>query len=299
MALAIYGGDAVQWAQKKKEFPFYGGMVPIVLTWFVSPIIAGVFVLVMFGVLRTFVLRSPHSFARALWVLPGCVGLLLFVLTVFIAQTYYKNKLGFAATKLPGYLEGRACWIGAVVAAVGVVATVAVAQLVLKKRIQGEDDRMQASAAARKAALAECGEGATDADKAGALKALADVDAAADQPSAFSQKCAAAWNNFRATRIGDLLTNNAVSRTISHGANYKVHDHVAAEDDVARVWEHAEVFDYKTERLFRYLQILTACAMSFAHGSNDVANAMGPFAAVYQTWSTGATPGSNTPVPYW
>ena len=84
-----------------------------------------------------------------------------------------------------------------------------------------------------------------------------------------------------------------------NGANYTVHDHVAAEDDVARVWNHAEVFDYKTERLFRYLQVVTACAMSFAHGSNDVANAMGPFAAIYQTWSTGATPGNNTPVPYW
>jgi sodium-dependent phosphate transporter len=299
MALAIYGGDAVQWAQKKKEFPFYGGMVPIVLTWFVSPIIAGVFVLVMFGFLRTFVLRSPHSFARALWVLPGCVGLLLFVLTVFIAQTYYKNKLGFAATKLPGYLEGRACWIGAVVAAVGVVATVALAQLVLKKRIQGEDDRMQASAAARKAALAECGEEATDADKAGALKALADVDAAADQPSAFSQKCAAAWNNFRATRVGALVANNAAARLVSHGVTYRVHDELETDDRVAEVWESAEVFDYKTERLFRHLQVLTACAMAFAHGSNDVSNAMGPFSAVVQTWRTGAVPVREAAVPIW
>ena len=66
-----------------------------------------------------------------------------------------------------------------------------------------------------------------------------------------------------------------------------------------QVWDHAEVFDFKTERVFRYLQVITACAMSFAHGSNDVANAMGPFSAVYQTWSTGVVPGKSANVPYW
>jgi PiT family inorganic phosphate transporter len=35
-----------------------------------------------------------------------------------------------------------------------------------------------------------------------------------------------------------------------------------------------------TERVFVVLQILTACAVCFAHGSNDVANAIGPLAAV-------------------
>jgi PiT family inorganic phosphate transporter len=34
------------------------------------------------------------------------------------------------------------------------------------------------------------------------------------------------------------------------------------------------------ERIFAVLQILTACAVAFAHGSNDVANAVGPLAAV-------------------
>jgi PiT family inorganic phosphate transporter len=34
------------------------------------------------------------------------------------------------------------------------------------------------------------------------------------------------------------------------------------------------------ERVFAVLQVLTACAVAFAHGSNDVANAIGPLAAV-------------------
>lgn len=45
--------------------------------------------------------------------------------------------------------------------------------------------------------------------------------------------------------------------------------------------ENAEKFDSKTEYTFRYLQIFTAICDSFSHGANDVANAIGPFAAMW------------------
>ncbi|KAJ1434746.1 phosphate transporter family-domain-containing protein, partial [Ochromonadaceae sp. CCMP2298] len=42
--------------------------------------------------------------------------------------------------------------------------------------------------------------------------------------------------------------------------------------------------DPRTEELFKYVQVFTAIVDSFSHGANDVANAMGPFAAVYMMW---------------
>ena len=42
------------------------------------------------------------------------------------------------------------------------------------------------------------------------------------------------------------------------------------------------------EGIFGILMIFTACGMAFAHGSNDVANAIGPVAAVVQTVQDGA-----------
>jgi PiT family inorganic phosphate transporter len=38
----------------------------------------------------------------------------------------------------------------------------------------------------------------------------------------------------------------------------------------------------RVETLFGMLQVMTACAVAFAHGSNDVANAIGPLAAIHQ-----------------
>ncbi|MFQ5688651.1 MAG: inorganic phosphate transporter [Gemmatimonadota bacterium] len=56
-------------------------------------------------------------------------------------------------------------------------------------------------------------------------------------------------------------------------------------------------FQY-VERVFGRLQIATACYVAFAHGANDVANAVGPLAAVIQIADVGMLP-EKVPVPFW
>jgi PiT family inorganic phosphate transporter len=58
-------------------------------------------------------------------------------------------------------------------------------------------------------------------------------------------------------------------------------------------------FHYATvERVFGVLMIITACSMAFAHGSNDVANAIGPVAAVISVAQTGIA-SQQSAVPFW
>ena len=55
---------------------------------------------------------------------------------------------------------------------------------------------------------------------------------------------------------------------------------------------------YTVERVFAVLMIVTACSMAFAHGSNDVANAIGPLAAVISIAQTGVV-GAKSAIPIW
>ena len=61
--------------------------------------------------------------------------------------------------------------------------------------------------------------------------------------------------------------------------------------------EKAQHF-HTVERIFGVLMIITACAMAFAHGSNDVANAIGPLAAVISIAETGVVTAESM-VPVW
>ena len=55
------------------------------------------------------------------------------------------------------------------------------------------------------------------------------------------------------------------------------------------------------EKVFAVLMIFTACAMAFAHGSNDVANAVGPLAAIVGVIQSGGemAVGAKSAVPGW
>jgi PiT family inorganic phosphate transporter len=53
------------------------------------------------------------------------------------------------------------------------------------------------------------------------------------------------------------------------------------------------------ERVFAVLMLFTACAMAFAHGSNDVANAVGPLAAVVSVIANDGEILARSPMPVW
>src|SRR6266498_1395348 len=87
------------------------------------------------------------------------------------------------------------------------------------------------------------------------------------------------------------------SKAIQHGvnkevANYQEHLHQEMHDAATK-------YDPDTERLYSFLQVLTASFASFSHGSNDVANAVGPLAAIYFIYENARVDSAKTPVPLW
>jgi sodium-dependent phosphate transporter len=89
---------------------------------------------------------------------------------------------------------------------------------------------------------------------------------------------------------------------ITHGSKIDIHEtqkQSGEAEKLREIHEIAKQYDNDTEHMYTYLQVLTACVNSFAHGANDVSNAIGPFAAIYYVWSTGENLGKNTPTPTW
>ncbi|KAG0343461.1 Na+/Pi symporter, partial [Podila humilis] len=77
------------------------------------------------------------------------------------------------------------------------------------------------------------------------------------------------------------------------------HDITKSSEAVDELHNTSTKYDGKTEQLFCTLQVLTACFMSFAHGSNDVANAIGPLSTIYYVWKHANANVTNAPVPAW
>jgi phosphate/sulfate permease len=64
-----------------------------------------------------------------------------------------------------------------------------------------------------------------------------------------------------------------------------------------QVWENMTHYDYEVEQLFTFVQVFTAAVLSFAHGANDVANAIAPVAAILAIYH--GNYGATTDVPLW
>jgi len=76
-------------------------------------------------------------------------------------------------------------------------------------------------------------------------------------------------------------------------------DVVTHDNDLLRaIHSKARRYDVRVEHLWTYCQVVSAMMMSIAHGSNDVANAVGPWAAVYQTYMEGEV-ATESPTPVW
>ncbi|RJE27617.1 Phosphate-repressible phosphate permease [Aspergillus sclerotialis] len=80
------------------------------------------------------------------------------------------------------------------------------------------------------------------------------------------------------------------------GVTRDVVTHNSAE--LRAIHARANRYDDRVEHLWTYCQVVSAMMMSIAHGSNDVANAVGPWVAVYQSYLAGEV-NTEAPTPVW
>lgn len=269
MAVAARGWNAVTWYKASSTFPFMKGVASIVLSWFFSPILSGIFAAALFGTVRWVVLRNDNSYTRSWIVFPVLVFLTVVVNSFFIIFKGAKAKLSLT---LP-----TAIWVSFLIGGVCALIVGLVVTPFLKKKI----DALNLDGANPQPEQAEAGE------VTNAKSAVSEGDVGVEMTEQIEMEAHA-----------DKSKMNKLWGKLTAGLDHNVHDVLDTDDVVADIHDHSEKFDIKTEESFKYLQVFTAICDAFSHGANDVANSIGPFAAIWAIYqNTGISP--KSPVPIW
>lgn len=90
-----------------------------------------------------------------------------------------------------------------------------------------------------------------------------------------------------------------VYKIFTHGASVDIHALQAQSGNekqgkrMQEIYARAKQYPNDTEHLFSFMQVVTACTASFAHGANDLSNAIGPFSVIYDVWKKGTISGAD------
>ncbi|OLY78018.1 Phosphate-repressible phosphate permease pho-4 [Smittium mucronatum] len=267
MGIASFGSSSVKWG--------YDGVARIVTSWFISPLAAALLSSIIFLLTRFFVLESSNSFKRGLYAIPIYV-----LITIWVCVAYIVSK-GLPGTKQSKWKFGKIVWVGFLAGfGTALISMLTYVQWLKRKLGDREDLRWYhmpfVMFLGKRPIIPEL---TPEEIEAAAEKEKEELDAV------------------NALEFKDMSLFQKGKHMILRGIRKDVRN--IGNPRLAAIHARAKKFDSKTELLFEFVQVLTACATSFAHGSNDVANAVGPLAAVSTIWSTAKVPGSKSPVAAW
>ena len=276
MTMVIGGADCVNWYEPSDSFPFVGGVSGIILSWVISPVFSGLFAMMFFAITRAAVLRHPNSFARGIGSFPIFVGITV-TLNVFLI--IYKGAKGIG-------LHNTELWVALVSAfSAGLVIGLIMWPLLpfikkgVLKRIEKEEARKVTVEIELKNMENNNEESKDDAELENSISSLSTNDIVSQDEPTKNKHCMDENGGMDCSK--EACLRNKYCRALTKSLNYDVSKDINRDKRVKEIHDDSEKFDKKTEESFKFLQIFTAIFDSFSHGANDVANAIGPFAAIY------------------
>ena len=286
MAIALGGPGCVNWIKMKDEFPYVGGVGGIVMSWFFSPILSCLLGMALYAITRLAVLRHSDSFKRALYAFPVIVGITVMINAFFII---YKGGKGIGTDDLPSWaVFTMSIGIGLVSGLIMIPVVPLLRDCVLKKYVTDSktvDIELGATASGK-----ENGDPLPDQQKS---EKDADEDLGAITPKKETVEVEAIGDNEDNEASYEEDETKQTKATDFFGKMEDEVNDIQDDETVMNIHDAAEKFDPKTEEFFKYIQIFTAICDAWSHGANDVANAVGPFAAVLAIWLTGSVTKKN------
>lgn len=338
MSMVARGASSVYWgSETTRTFPWFTGVAKIILSWVFSPILSAAAAAGLFVALRALVLRRADPARAALVAFPVIVGLTAALNAFLLLSKGTATRAGtgeWAIGTMAGVCFGVGA--GALVAAAALVPALRhraaafeeTAKAKYAARARRASEGGAASSSSARVSLDDPARGETEScadtvrvsiDGArngvwprrdsftsfqgglGTSKPSASDSERSDAPSSAAteeERLAAEEEERREFGCHYGLREWAMAR-MTPSYELTTEKVVAGDSRAVRdVHARAERFDAKAEMLLTYLQVFTACVDSFAHGANDVANACGPFAAIWGIYTTSET-GHDMRVPLW
>lgn len=266
--LAYGGTEAVVW--DKIGF--------IVLSWFVSPVLAGCFSYISFTGMKKYVFDSSNSFRNTTRVFPILTFVTFFINSLFII---YKGSPQLDLDEIEAW---KASLISIAIASGTALLSWYVYLPYAKKKVEQFFSRDGMGNEVEEIELSSRTNSYIDV-----------VQNNADTESADNNE----------EREEDDINKFEYNNEISIDENIKESKKYTSElrqrkknKEHADLYQHSFKVDEKSDKLCCWLQIFTSCFSSFAHGSNDVANAIGPLATIYSIYETNSVE-KKADVPLW
>ncbi|CEJ89879.1 Putative Phosphate-repressible phosphate permease [[Torrubiella] hemipterigena] len=334
MGIGALGSSGVTWVGYKKDgsVDIKQGVVQVFLAWIIAPVLSGIFASVVFLFTKYAVLLRSNPAMKGLVLVPfyfWLTGSLITMLLIWKGGDYTVN---LHDAQIPGVIVAAGAAWGLLIA---LFLVPWMYRVVIKEDWQltgwhifqgplllrrGEvppppanfkgivrnfyeghltKEELDARRARQAAAVTGDVEGqhSTDEKKvAGSESSIHDdLDAAAPRKSLIGPKPDGPWYS------GSVLfwyVKWAFLRGVDQDVVSSQSEKSVVAGDVEEMHTHSVHYDNRAEFLYTFLQVMTAAAASFTHGANDVANAIGPYASIYQIWQTNAIP-SKAKVPTW
>ena len=332
MTIALRGANSVIWFKPGDSTTggIPGGFLSIVVSWFISPALSAVAAGILFFIVRL-VLRSKNPFENSVRTYPFMVFFCVMIVTIYMLTKGISSKSANLDLLEDEQKFGIACAIAAVFAVLAIPPTIYMRQRIVsgkfaapplaievaleqraaagKPEFKLEYEKRHAAALKREYLTLQrqrkeegietsSAESTTTGDaEAGAAEAgtvLPSLQLNATQLKSMAKDSTKgkgeAVEAIDETKVQEYY--RRVTASMMSSLNADVHGAVIADERTFKVHMKAERFDKRSEAMFTYLQVFSACFDSLAHGANDVANAVGPFSTVFLLYN-GEKIGSN------
>lgn len=243
----------------------------VVASWVISPLISGVITAIIFNINKYCALKTKNPVRNSFRIYPFMIGLTVFIILFFII---YKGAPEF---DLDEFSLAKAMGISLGSGAGAGLLSLIVIRFFLYDRIMRESEEGRRRSISLSSDVKSIQEANTHEE---------------DNQNEDNQE----GENLEMEPVE--LENPEDDDVESNNPEIDTNDRNSKNYHYSEKFKGMKLYDPHAERLYSYLQVVTACASALAHGSNDVANGIAPLAAIYAIHQDGELD-SESEVPWW